>query len=190
MSDNTKVYISIQNFFLVDDNLIPYFYIHCKIRTNFPPQKMTRHLFQLFHGVLLGLSLHTRLDIPTSLLPPSIQMHLQVHQVYRQINSTFFRIGLSPLNSSNLINSKYDQNFYHPQTKLREGYVFTPVCDSIHGGAGVADTPLLGRPPVGRHSHPPAWADNPPGWSISGRYASYWNAFLFSKFFSKLVIFN
>ena len=45
--------------------------------------------------------------------------------------------------------------FYRPQTKLREGYVFTAVCDSIHGGGGVclsacwdatptpgADTPL------------------------------------------------
>ena len=27
-------------------------------------------------------------------------------------------------------------NFYRPQTKLREGNVFTPVCDSVHGGGG------------------------------------------------------
>ena len=27
------------------------------------------------------------------------------------------------------------RNFYRPQTKLREGNVFTPVCDSVHGGA-------------------------------------------------------
>ena len=24
--------------------------------------------------------------------------------------------------------------YYHSQTKLREGNVFTPVCDSVHGG--------------------------------------------------------
>ena len=28
-------------------------------------------------------------------------------------------------------------SFYRPQTKLREGIVFTPVCDSVHGGGGV-----------------------------------------------------
>ena len=27
--------------------------------------------------------------------------------------------------------------FYRPQTKLREGNVFTPVCHSVHGGGGV-----------------------------------------------------
>ena len=27
---------------------------------------------------------------------------------------------------------------YHPQTKLREGSVFTPVCDSVHRGGGVS----------------------------------------------------
>ena len=26
--------------------------------------------------------------------------------------------------------------YYHPQTKLREGNVFTPVCDSVHRGRG------------------------------------------------------
>ena len=28
--------------------------------------------------------------------------------------------------------------FYHPQTKLREGYVFTGVCDSVQGEACMA----------------------------------------------------
>ena len=27
-------------------------------------------------------------------------------------------------------------HYYRPQTKLREGNVFTPVCDSVHGGRG------------------------------------------------------
>ena len=38
--------------------------------------------------------------------------------------------------------------FYRPQTKLRESYDFTRVCDSVH--RGVADTP------TGRHPYPPA----------------------------------
>ena len=29
--------------------------------------------------------------------------------------------------------AKYVHFYYHPQTKLREGNVFTPVCDSVHG---------------------------------------------------------
>ena len=28
-------------------------------------------------------------------------------------------------------------NNYRPQTKLREGYVFTGVCDSLHVGGGI-----------------------------------------------------
>ena len=28
-------------------------------------------------------------------------------------------------------------NFYHPRTKLRQGNVFTPVCNSVHRGRGV-----------------------------------------------------
>ena len=27
--------------------------------------------------------------------------------------------------------------YYRPQTKLREGNVFTPICDSVRGGGGV-----------------------------------------------------
>ena len=34
---------------------------------------------------------------------------------------------------------------YHPQTKLREGNVFTPVCDSVHrGGVSVQGGSLSG----------------------------------------------
>ena len=61
-------------------------------------------------------------------------------------------------------------NHYRPQTKLQKGNVFTPVCDSVHGG-GVhlpwqtnthppnrhppVDTPT-GRHPHGRHIPPPS----------------------------------
>ena len=65
----------------------------------------------------------------------------------------------------------------HPQTKLREGNVFTPVCDSIHGGGvypsmqwargvciqacndqGVYRGCTGGRHPLFRYP----WADTPP----------------------------
>ena len=66
-----------------------------------------------------------------------------------------------------------------------QGYVFTRVCDSVHRGRdlprcmlGYHHTPLGRRHPPGR-KHPPKEA--PPGIrSMSGSYASYWNAFLFS----------
>ena len=39
---------------------------------------------------------------------------------------------------------EYERYFYRPQTKLRKGYVFTPVRHSVHGGClppREADTP-------------------------------------------------
>ena len=136
-------------------------------------------------------------------------------------------------------------HFYRPQRSCGQGYVFTRVCDSVHGGGlrrtppgpgrhhppgtrqtpppppGTRQTPPLPGP--GRHpwqgeppwtkENPPDQADTPPAGrtprtkknpsppdqadtptpgprrtpreedcsirSISGRYASYWNAFLF-----------
>ena len=53
------------------------------------------------------------------------------------------------------------KHFYRPQTKLRKGYVFTPVCHSVHGGmsapvhAGIhtspVHTPPGQTPPKSRH---------------------------------------
>ena len=64
----------------------------------------------------------------------------------------------------------YTAPFIPSATSLRQGNVFTRVCDSVHrrrGGAGrQADTPLGRYPP-------------PPDSHCSGWYASYWNAFLF-----------
>ena len=37
-------------------------------------------------------------------------------------------------------------NYYRPQTKLREGYVFTSVCDSAHGGGGIPACLHVSRP--------------------------------------------
>ena len=74
-------------------------------------------------------------------------------------------------------------DFLPPANEVWEGYVFTHVCLSTGGGvvrsSGVC---VHGRGMRGRRdvAHMP-----PPGryqeiWSMSGRYASYWNAFLFS----------
>ena len=68
-------------------------------------------------------------------------------------------------------------NFYRPQRSCGQGYVFTRVCDSVHGGGGSASVhagiPPGKETPPGRR-HPPL----PTIRSMSGRYASYWNAFL------------
>ena len=94
---------------------------------------------------------------------------------------------------------------------LGQGNIFAPVCHSVHGGSTWAGTPP-GRysplPPAGTppgrctpRAGTPPWAGTPPApwagtspqagnppamhagiWSTSGRYASYWNAFLFHFF--------
>ena len=81
--------------------------------------------------------------------------------------------GLRHLDNSNYFRMIYPIALLPPATKLRQGNVFTAVCHSVHGG--VCHTP---------------WADTPPGRhpravhagirSTSGRYASYWNAILYS----------
>ena len=88
--------------------------------------------------------------------------------------------------------------FLLPANEVWEGYVFTPVCHSVHRGvsasvyAGIhppgANTPLGSRHPHPRSRHPtptpPGSRQTPPCsacWEIratSGRYASYWNAYL------------
>ena len=103
------------------------------------------------------------------------------------------------------VNSK--MLYYRPERRCGQGNVFTAVCDSVHrGGLQQGEppgrrTPLEGEPPKRRtplpwkeNPHPP-WKENPPPppppgkenppppgiRSMSSRYASYWNAFLFIK---------
>ena len=77
---------------------------------------------------------------------------------------------------------------YRPQTNLREGNIFTPVCHSVlrekdlppHNAMGQADPP----PP---HRHTPPLEGRPPSEgsrlpqvrSTGGWYESYWNAYFF-----------
>ena len=61
--------------------------------------------------------------------------------------------------------------------------IFTPVCHSVHrGGRGSASVHAGIPPPPGpdppREQTPPPWEADTSIRSTSGRYASYWNAFL------------
>ena len=56
-------------------------------------------------------------------------------------------------------------DIYRPQRSCGQGHIFTPVCHSVHRG-GLPQCMLGYQPPPGKRS-------------TSGRYASYWNAFLF-----------
>ena len=76
---------------------------------------------------------------------------------------------------------------YRPQRSCGQGYVFTRVCDSVHRGGGLrAAPPAQGgtSPGPGRENPPRTWQTPPHREedcsirSMSGRYASYWNAFL------------
>ena len=78
-------------------------------------------------------------------------------------------------------------NYYRPQRSCGQGYVFTRVCDSVHRGGGLPQCNLgYHHPPGSMHppgKHPPPEACTPREAdsgirSMSGRYASYWNAFL------------
>ena len=63
---------------------------------------------------------------------------------------------------------------YYYRSQLGQGNVFTAVCDSVHRW-GCLPQCMLGSPP------PPPGGDTGIIRSTSGRYASYWNAFLFTR---------
>ena len=104
--------------------------------------------------------------------------------------------------------------YYRPQRSW-DKVIFLVACvkNSVHRGSTWAGTPLsrytprkvhplgkytprAGTHPQGRYMPPrqlhPRAGTLPPGqvhppWSMSGRYASYWNAFLFEQMFPKLL---
>ena len=63
-------------------------------------------------------------------------------------------------------------DFYRSQTKFCEGYVFSPVCYSVHRGEEGLPQCMLGYTPLLRSA---CWEIR----ATSGQYASYWNAYLF-----------
>ena len=86
--------------------------------------------------------------------------------------------------------------YYRPQRSCGQGYVFTRVCDSVHrgGGSGQGELPPGRENPPPPQDQTPPWSRHPPEQtppprraadssirSTSGRYASYWNAFLLDK---------
>ena len=113
---------------------------------------------------------------------------------------------------------KHSQSFLLPAaTKLGQGNIFTSVCQEFcpQGGGGCLPQCMLGYPPdqtpppprdqAPRSRHPPGpgtpprTRHTPPEQtppreadcsirSTSGRYASYWNAFLFCNFFPNKII--
>ena len=80
-------------------------------------------------------------------------------------------------------NNRMVRNIYRPQTKLREGNVFTPVwfCSqegvSVHWG--LCPGGLCPRVSVQGVYEGSLSRKSPPVWCKSGWYTSYWNAFLF-----------
>ena len=98
-----------------------------------------------------------------------------------------------------------------PSNEVCEGYVFTRICHSVHGG-GVSQHALQGgipaclaglrgglqahtrwggifRPTPGRVYHSMHWSRPPPSDGYCrGQYASYWKAFLSSYYSSTQIV--
>ena len=76
----------------------------------------------------------------------------------------------------------WNAEIYTPQVDTPPGQTPPSWADTLPGQTPPrADTPFLGRHPLGRHplsTHP-----LPRDCHCSGRYASYWNAFLFKFLF-------
>ena len=86
------------------------------------------------------------------------------------------------------LKSQLFRYFYRPQRSCGQGYVFTRVCDSVNRGGSASVHAGIPPLPPGADTPPKQtpWEQTPPEAdsgirSMSGRYASYWNAFLFMK---------
>ena len=64
-------------------------------------------------------------------------------------------------------------NLLPPANEVAESYVFTPVCHSVHRRGSASGSGSVNTPDT--HPYP---SGHTPTQSTSGRYASYWNAFL------------
>ena len=83
-------------------------------------------------------------------------------------------------NESDIVFRRFN---YRPQRSCGQGYVFTGVCDSVHRGGSAENPPPTRQTPPGTKENPPGPGRPPPEEdcsirSMSGRYASYWNAIL------------
>ena len=109
------------------------------------------------------------------------------------------RNSLILFETKNALPTEVSANFhiYRPQQSWGQGNIFTPVCHSVHRGVCLsvcwdtttpprADTPRRSRTPPPGADTPPPEADSSKR-STSGRYASYWNAFLLRKMVLKMI---
>ena len=83
-------------------------------------------------------------------------------------------------------------NFYRPQTKLRKGNVFTPVCDSVHRGWSLWGVSIQGSLWLQGGCFCPGGLCRGDTFHTvkSGRYASCWNAFLFLENLQNTIFCN
>ena len=112
-----------------------------------------------------------------------------------QTTSNMMRLinnNLSPMLVSSLINllqfhSKKFRLFTARKRSLGQDNIFIGVCQEFCSQAGSASLhagippPREQTPPGSRHPPTPQWKACWEIQSTSGRYASYWNAFLFSR---------
>ena len=147
-------------------------------------------------------------------LPHMVSMHTHSRLWFKKVENTSISYLLAHLFNYADIHMTVEEVASNcvllpPANEVCEGYVFTPVCHSVHRGCIPAcngsDTPQEDTPkddtPPGRNQEdtPPRPEDTHPGrnqedpprktdhpwssacWEIratSGRYASYWNAYL------------
>ena len=72
----------------------------------------------------------------------------------------------------------FSRCFYRPQHSCgKEMFLRLSVSHSVHGGVSAGQNPP-GQTPLGRH--PTGHTDSPADGYCCGRYASYWNVFLFT----------
>ena len=138
---------------------IGYFWISSKtLRGNIAAR--VDHSFIIVLGIVHGcLNCSGHLGICTRYFAASL---VAVTLNYRSVTNTIYMYLL--------ITFIYFFSFLQPTTKLGQGYVFTRVCDSVHRGIGLC--------PAGGVSVWGSLCHGDPPTVMSGRYASYWNAFL------------
>ena len=87
-------------------------------------------------------------------------------------------------------------DLYRPKRSFGQGNIFTSVCHSVHRGWGLVRG---GGPPNFRWGLQFFWGGVPPNFpggvstgirSMFGRYASYWNAFLFTLKYRSVIHFS
>ena len=125
------------------------------------------------------------------------KMQLQLHFLYSHHSNSAFHYEIT----DNRIHN------YRPQRSCGQGDIFTGVClstggrvsASLHAGMPYPPPPRMEEPPPGWSTPPPGWRTPPDGEpppreadssirSTSGRYASYWNAYLPDVIFSFQIV--